>query len=412
MLRGSPTSPTRCAQDVRYPRLPSWCEQSIYAGKMKTSREYPQRPLITSRDCFMNYVGSKVVKRMDSFKVRSVLRTKQRGLLLPLSLGLSSMTLLHVLDQQLRIQKERTSRTGYELHVLFVDDSMLESQNAALTSLALAQERYPLHTYTAAPLSDVYEYAYKSENGRSLPIEDLVEHADHLSSHTRSERLSTHLTSFPSATSKADMIGILRTRLIVGFAKKMDCESILWGDSTTRLAEKTLAETAKGRGFSIPWQTADGLSPYGINFAFPMRDLLRKEIVTYSSLANPPLAARLVEPANSAQALASSKDTTIDDLMTQYFESVEQNYPSIVANVVRTSGRLQAPLPSRNSASCSICGLPVVHGTQGLYGWNGNQETRIDSSMIEDSADAGCGVVCYGCSRSVGSSKDVAPGNK
>jgi len=360
----------------------------------------------------MNYVGSKVVKRMDSFKVRSVLRTKQRRLLLPLSLGLSSLTLLHVLDQQLRIQKERTGRTGYELHALFVDDSMLASENAVSKSLALVKERYPLHTFTAAPLSDVYEYAYKSENGRSLPFENIVEHAVQLSSNTRFDRLSTQLTSLPSATSKAEMIGILRTRLIVEFAKKMDCESILWGDSTTRLAEKTLAETAKGRGFSIPWQTADGLSPYGINFTFPMRDLLRKEIVTYSSLIIPPLAALLVEPANSTQALASSKDTTIDDLMTHYFESVEQNYPSIVANVVRTSGRLQAPLPSKNSASCSICGLPVVHGAQGLYGWNGNQETRTDYSMIEDSADAGRGIVCYGCSRSVGSSKDLAPGKK
>ncbi|MCJ1247736.1 cytoplasmic tRNA 2-thiolation protein 2 [Trapelia coarctata] len=359
------------------------------------------------RDCFMNYVGSKIIKRMDGFKVRGASRDKHRRLLLPLSLGVSSMTLLHVLDQQLRTQKERTSRTGYELHVLFVDDNMLERENAALNSLASAEEKYPQHTYTAAPLSDVYEYAYESETGGPMPLENLGEYAGQVPPDARSESLSAQLGLLPSATSRADMIGILRTRLIVGFAKRMDCESILWGDSTTRLAERTLAETAKGRGFSIPWQTADGLSPYGINFTFPMRDLLRKEIVTYSSLTNQPLTALLFEPANQFQVSASSKETTIDDLMAQYFDSVEQNYPSIVANVVRTSGRLLAALPSETSASCSICGLPVAHGAQGLYGWNGDQQVR---RAIEDLGDAGNEVVCYGCSRSVGSSKNIALG--
>lgn len=359
----------------------------------------------------MSYVGSKIVKRMDGFKVRGASRDKHRKLLIPLSLGASSTTLLHVLDQQLRIQKERTSRTGYELHVLFVDDSMPERENAALKSLASAKEKYPLHTHTAAPLSDVYEYAYESETGDLMPLENMGEHAGQVSPDGRSERLRAQLGSLPSATSRADMIGILRTRLIVGFAKRMDCESILWGDSTTRLAERTLAETAKGRGFSVPWQTADGLTPYGINFTFPMRDLLRKEIITYSSLTNPPLTALFSEPVNPPQASASSKDTTIDDLMTQYFESVEQNYPSIVANVVRTSGRLRASL-SENFTSCRICGLPVPYGAQGLHGWNGDQETGTLHSAIEGPPDVGGEIVCYGCSRSLGVSKDIPVGNK
>ena len=359
----------------------------------------------------MNYVGSKIVKRMDSFKVRSASREKQRRLLLPLSLGVSSMTLLHVLDQQLRIQKERTSRTGYELHVLFVDDVLLDGEKAALKFLELVRERYPLHTYTAAPLHEVYEYPHKLENGYPSPFEGPVKQASPVSSANLSERLRTELASLPSATSRADMIGILRIRLIAGYALRMDCESVLWGDSTTRLAERTLAETAKGRGFSVPWQTADGLSPHGVNFAFPMRDLLRKETVTYSLLTNPPLTALLFETANPSAVSASRKGTTIDGLMTQYFESVERNYPSIVANVVRTSGKLQASLPSESSVLCSICSLPVAHGAQGLYGWNGDQEIRSTSSAIEDLGQAGNAIVCYGCSRAMSGAKLAALGN-
>lgn len=80
----------------------------------------------------------------------------------------------------------------------------------------------------------------------------------------KKEVLMHLLSSLPSTTSRMDILSILRTRLIVEIAKKEGCAAVLWGDSTTRLAQKTLAETAKGRGFSIPWQTADGDSPFGM----------------------------------------------------------------------------------------------------------------------------------------------------
>ncbi|ELR05141.1 hypothetical protein GMDG_07183 [Pseudogymnoascus destructans 20631-21] len=95
--------------------------------------------------------------------------------------------------------------------------------------------------------------------------------------------------------------------------------------STTRLADKTLTETPKGQGFSLPWQVSDGTSPFGDNLSFnyPMRDLLKKELVAFTKLTSPRLA-DIVLPVNTKSALStSSKTTTIDDLMTQYFESVD-----------------------------------------------------------------------------------------
>ncbi|KAL8916443.1 MAG: hypothetical protein Q9208_008509 [Pyrenodesmia sp. 3 TL-2023] len=132
------------------------------------------------------------------------------------------------------------------------------------------------------------------------------------------------------------MISILRCRLITCLAEKHGCSGILYGDSTTRLAERTLSETAKGRGGSIPWLTADGQSPHAIKVVYPMRDLLRKEIAAYTAMTDPPLTPFILE-GSSPVVVPSSKNTTIEDLMSQYFDSVEQNYPSIVANVVRTS---------------------------------------------------------------------------
>ncbi|MCJ1393202.1 cytoplasmic tRNA 2-thiolation protein 2 [Xylographa bjoerkii] len=349
----------------------------------------------------MNYVGSKVMKRMDGYKVRSLTKDPPRRILLSVSLGVSSVILLHLLDQQLRIQKERTSRVGYELHVLYVEESLGATEENASESIHLLKARYPLHMYTVVSLDEVYRYSPSlGEDG--LPATTTLFQPSGMSkSSTSLGYLRDVLASLPSPSSRTDMIQMLRTRLVVGFAKDAGCETVIWGDSTTRLAERTLAETAKGRGFSIPWQIADGFSPHGINFMFPMRDMLRKEIMLYSTMISPPLGELIVETTRSQPSPVSSKDTTIDHLMSQYFESVELNYPSIVANVVRTSGKLKPSSIPSPSYFCRICSLPVADGTQGLHTWGGDQQKATEVPNAISLSSAKSDVACYGCSRSI-----------
>ena len=107
----------------------------------------------------------------------------------------------------------------------------------------------------------------------------------------------------------------------------MTVESILFGDSTTRLAEKTLIETAKGRGFSLPWQVSDGISPYGVNFLYPLRELLKKELFDFSSLISPPLTDLIIYQAPATEVSASAKSTTIDDLDGSVFRDCGREIP-------------------------------------------------------------------------------------
>ncbi|MCJ1357063.1 MAG: cytoplasmic tRNA 2-thiolation protein 2 [Icmadophila ericetorum] len=343
------------------------------------------------QECFETYVTNKAGKHMDEYRVRGPSKDEPRKILLPLSLGSCSISLLHILDRLLRMQEEKTGRKGFELHLLSIQSS---TESKMIECLDLVKQRYPLHTFSCSSLEDIYQHPSISSDG------DEVSSGDENQSHA--ERLQKFFSSLPSATSKADMINVLRTRLVVQSAKSNGCECIVWGDSTTRLAEKTLAEAAKGRGFSLPWQTADGPSPHGVIFMFPMRDLLRKEIITYSQSISPPLTPLIVEQPLSTQVSASSKNTTIDDLMSQYFSSVEESYPSIVANVVRTSSRLQAP-ESITSIACQICKLPVDPEKQGLYGWGGDQ--IIDSVPLAkeapDTQSPAGQTYCYGCARSM-----------
>lgn len=337
----------------------------------------------------MRYVATKVLKRLETNKLRGGFKELQKTLLVPVSFGVSSIVLLHLLDQQLGTRAESGRHAGYNLHILFVDQSTVLEHALFHDSLDLLKQKYPSHIFTAVSLEDCCEYGI----GFALPA-----YADVLANSQiavdKLTRFKHGLLSLPSATSRADMIEILRRRLILAFAKAHGCDSILFGDSTTRLAEKTLSQTAKGRAITLPWLTADGSSSDGTKCSYPMRDLLRKELEAYASMTSPPLTPLICEVLS--QVPASSKDATIDGLMTQYFESVEQNYPSIVANVVRTSGRLVASSTTEDTISCSICGYPVVNQS-----WGGDQIDSTVPRMADNNESEDGKVLCYGCARTI-----------
>ncbi|CAD6577804.1 MAG: cytoplasmic tRNA 2-thiolation protein 2 [Alectoria sarmentosa] len=337
----------------------------------------------------MKYVATKVLKRLESNKLRGGFKDPQRTLLVPISFGVSSIVLLHVLDQQLSNRAEAGRHAGYNLHVLFVDQSAVLEQVSIYDSLNLLKQRYPSHTYTVVSLEDFCDYGVDFDKPAFAGTL-----ANGHSALDKPTRLKHILSSLPSATSRADMIEILRRRLILAFAHRSACDSILFGDSTTRLAEKTLSETAKGRAIALPWLTTDGSSSGATDSTFPLRDLLRKELGAYASLTSPPLTPFILQA--PVQMPTSSKEATIDGLMSQYFESVEQNYPSIVANVVRTSGRLVAPSTSEGTNACAICGHPIVHES-----WGGDQ-VDSEAPQLADSNGSGNGKeLCYGCVRTV-----------
>lgn len=346
------------------------------------------------QDCFVKYVVTKVNKRLESNKLRAAFKDAPKSLLLPISFGPSSLALLHILDQQLQYQKTHTGRCSFKIHVLFIDMSVAFRLNEYTELWRSLKERFSSHAYTIAQLEDIFGFDDPDLLGSALHRnEDASDH-----SISKRKRLEDFLAALPSATSRADMIGVLRSRLVKAIAEDRSCDSIIYGDSTTRLAERTLTETAKGRGGALPWLTADGQSPHGVKVVYPMRDLLRKEIIAYTAMIDPPLTPLILEAKPGTTVSASSKDTTIEELMGQYFASVEENYPSIVANVVRTSSRLAAPSADTTEGRvCHVCNLPLPKGSEGLH-WMGEQEGLMNPIPSDKSEDVV--LSCYGCARS------------
>lgn len=340
-------------------------------GKQADScqRCHEQEATITVRSealcwsCFHKYVNTKIVKRMEGFRVRNAGSGKPRQYVLSMSLGAASVSLLHLLSRHLARQIEKTSNTGYAIQVVHVE---MPGQPDGADTLAELKTRYPLHTYSTIVLSEILvsDPSVREVFSSSLPSEPL----------SPQEELTMLLASLSSASARADVLEVLRNRLLASYAKSHSCEGIFWGHSTTRLAERTLAETAKGRGFALPWLVNDGVSPEGLAYHYPMRELLTKEIIAYADSVEPPLP--YIKHENTT--IVSSRNATIDSLMQQYFQSAEQDYPAIVSNVVRTTGKLKPADLKTIEQQCELCELPL-------------QDRAPERSRL-----------CYGCIRSLG----------
>jgi cytoplasmic tRNA 2-thiolation protein 2 len=297
------------------------------------------------KNCFSKYVQTKIVKRMETFRVKNSEPGKERTLLLPLSFGPSSTALLYVVSRHLKGQIEKTGRTGFKLHVLHVQ---LPGELASEDMMEQVKQRYPELTYSTIALSSITDHeALIPSEFQQTPS----------TAQTPDEKLASILSALPTATSRVDAINIFLRKLLVHQARSMDCGAILFADSTTRLAERVLAETAKGRGFSLPWVVSDGESPFGIPIYYPLRELLGKEVAAFVDFIEPSMASVVVRSDNKPA--ASMKNTTIDDLTRQYFAGVEVDFPSIVANVVRTTSKLQARSLSDVEKHCELCDMPL-----------------------------------------------------
>lgn len=292
-------------------------------------------------------------------KYRAVKDASEAGrtkLLLPLSFGVSSSVLLHLLDTQLAALRSKAySHAGYELHVLVVDPSSTSLPNRARAeSFQLAKKAFPEYSFTHVSLHSIFKYDSDIEatlvqytNGKVATDPSLSDEA----------RLDTFLASFGTATSRSDIDNILLTRLVVGFAKRIGCKAILWGDTDNRLAAKALANVAKGRGSCLNWQVSDGMSPWGLEFNFPLRDLFKAEIVTYADLF--PELKEIIIPETPVSDNALTKNLSIDELMLRYVRTQGEKYPGVMANVARTANKLQPPSWNPDSAYCRLCGTVI-----------------------------------------------------
>ncbi|KAK6074397.1 phosphotransferase enzyme family protein [Seiridium cupressi] len=365
--------------------------------------------------CFSSFVSLKAIKRLEQLQRETREGrgppTTQRYLLALSPGGVSCTALLNILWENLRQQRERGQKVRFEILVAVIDIDLSDASSASgggsvNAALEAYKARFGGIGFTKIGLADAtsldtIDWTALPELNADLPP---------------SQRIADLFARLPSASSRADILRLFTRHLLMHTAVRESCDVLLMGYNTTSLAELTLSETAKGRGFAVPWGVNDGILSLpripatkapsdavepsdiekkagGITIPIysPLRELFRKELLIYSGLTTPALTPLISSSTNKAAAVVSHKDVSIDDVMARYFAEVEENYPSVVANVVRTTGKLRRSGNSE-TGNCGLCGLGLDEvGDERWRGELGEQKNKGGDR----------GRLCYGCERSV-----------
>ncbi|KAJ5347603.1 uncharacterized protein N7506_000856 [Penicillium brevicompactum] len=316
--------------------------------------------------CYKSFVGQKVVGRLIHYRPHGRDHAPHK-LLLPVSYGVSSSVLMHVLhaDRQRRLDAGRL--VGYDVHVLVIDPSTISATDESFDQkFKLMQATYPAYTFSCVPFHGIFDHDVEVEE---IMQEYAGPHFKDNKSLSNEERLTAFRSSISTATSQADIDTILLTRLVVAFAKKSGCQSVIWGDSDSRLAAKALAVVAKGRG-------PPSLGKY----------LMASELHQYESIC--PELSDIIIPEQAPSENVLTKNLSIDELMLRYVQSQGAKYPGVMANVARTANKLDSST-SGSAATCALCA-----------GLLGNTEGNTGVTVSNQAQDNQSSQFCYGCMRS------------
>ncbi|KAK0670622.1 hypothetical protein QBC41DRAFT_387928 [Cercophora samala] len=376
---------------------------------------HDQRSHAVCVDCFTKFINTKSVKQLGILGKETKPpiipnpsgsgppQIGTRRYLLGLSLGVSSTCLLQLLHENCQFQLSKGRPAPFELTVVHIYNDTFTTPSTADTLLLPYKTRYPTFTFLSHPLS----------SSLTLPSIDWPSLSSSLSLPSPPTTLPTLLSSLPpSQASQSDITNLLTRHLLLSLTLSTSSQALLLGHSTTAIAELTLSQTAKGRGFSLPWTINDGPlslpNQHPVLVFHPLRDILRKELVEFTKLTSPPLSGLIPDDSekNPGAQVLNHKDLSIEEVMTRYFADVEKNYPSVVANVARTSARLVRMLDGEDKKGCGLCGMPM--DGEGDERWRGELGERDLGTKEEGKTETeeerhqreGRRGLCYGCQRS------------
>lgn len=185
-------------------------------------------------------------------------------------------------------------------------------------------------------------------------------------SHSTSSTYSFNslLSQIQDKSTKEDLADIIQHELFLRASLQTNSSVILLPFSMTTLAVDVIADTVRGRGTEIPDKLEDGkytVHNTELEIINPLRDVLTSEINVYASISN---LTQFVP--TSETTFKSAKNKTVDELVTEYFESIELDYPEVISTVVKIGSKLSNPIKQASFTTCKICSNPIYHDRSSL----------------------------------------------
>lgn len=343
------------------------------------------------RPCFTNFAKSKYRRAMDAFRLEAANGAKVGKTLIAFSGGLASSVLV-----ELAYDAVHRSRGKLQMPVvLYIDDtSYRHTDDGTIKERSeYLQARCHGMQFRIRALDEIGLYTAPDQSPQ-VPSDNIPQEKVTLQ---KCLDVAGCIGSLSSATSQNDMLALYRDRLILEVAKQEGCSAVIFGNSATSIAAKTLALTAKGRGYALPWETADySQNCPGLWTVKPLKGLLTSEIQIYANISG--------MPSSNHVSANSGKADNIDALTHRYFETLADQFPSLVTTVVKTTNKLVQPTQDDEPlGECKICGLTFRDGARE---WLQNITVNtpacdtpyaIHSDINVDPPSAAVEDLCYGC---------------
>ncbi|KAJ3132392.1 Cytoplasmic tRNA 2-thiolation protein 2 [Geranomyces variabilis] len=203
-------------------------------------------------------------------------------------------------------------------------------------------------------------------------------------------RLQQCFQSLGTATAKEDMIDLLTNKAILRAARRAGCTLVLRGDTSTRMAVNTVAQTSKGLGFAMPIEMADRPTwPADIEVVRPLRDLSAKQIAIFNRAAK---VETFVTPGVTSGMPAKA---SIDRLTEAFVVGLVKDFPMTVNTVLRTAMKVRTECEDKETLRCSFCDGPMQEDSQD---WRTKHTvTQLQPTLLQEESLPVASVLCYGC---------------
>ncbi|GAX82367.1 hypothetical protein CEUSTIGMA_g9796.t1 [Chlamydomonas eustigma] len=303
-----------------------------------------------------------IIQKVRSVKAKGALQAQDR-VLVAVSGGPSSLAVLHAL-MQMQVpcgQRASKGKLPFDVVIAHVDETEVYSSSVAgggggdevaegsLSSTSSpAEVDFRKQCDVDADLKAAVSSAGFS--GDEVHVVELSTIYDKGSESERRDRLKTLLQAATDLTGREDLVGLLRQMLLLRLAEKVSCNKVVTGDTSTSMAIRVIAETAKGRGYALAGSLQMLDARHGSHAAahvMPMREVTRKEAVFLCRFQG----IRTMRPTSSVMAgddhalldsIASMH--SVNALAESFIGGLQANVPSTISVVMRTALNLQ-PFP-------------------------------------------------------------------
>lgn len=317
-------------------------------------------------NCFIRFTRGKQRKQMqdDKFKVRFKETDDRLSLLLDMKNDFESFVLLDSLISMLQEQLTQGPKAvrGFNLTVSIIEDYKDSESHIDISRI---EQYYTTEELTRLGIKFVIvdPDTFISTNGIEKLRLDL-EHfeitkvqADMI--HPQIKTYKDLLAQVVDNSTREDIAAVIREDLIIQTAVENKCSIIVKSHSMTTLAIDILSDTIRGRGAEIP-RKSDDIYIGNFEILHPLRDVLNSETRMYTKVMKLDALSPVLQETISISD-KSTKNKTVYDMVSEYFMTLEVDYPDVVSTVVKIGAKLANPGPETVKFHCEMCKNPIYH---------------------------------------------------